>query len=343
LNFTLENRILFLSARTSSLVTTVALIALFLVSCGQTREIKEIKLAHGLSEDHAVHKGMLDFAERVKSKSDGALTINIYPNGILGSESQCLELLQIGSLGITKVSAAVMESFAPKYKVLGIPYVFNNDKHRYAVYDGEIGSEILNSGKEFWLKGLCFYDAGSRSFYTTEKAVRTAEDLSGMRIRVMRSITANKMISQMGGSPVPIDFGELYTALQQGVVDGAENNPPSFHLTRHYEICKYYTLDKHTSIPDVLLISTIVWDQLSDEQRQWVQEAAIESVPVQRKFWTDSETESLEAVKAAGIEVIEPDLKTFQEATSEILEEFKENEELRPLIEEIRELGEKYN
>jgi len=311
--------------------------------CSENREITEIKLAHGLSEDHAVHKGMVDFAERVKEKSNGTLTINIYPNGILGSESQCLELLQIGSLGITKVSAAVMESFAPKYKVLGIPYIFENDNHRYAVYDGDLGKEILNSGKEYWLKGLCFYDAGSRSFYTTNKAVRTAEDLSGMKIRVMRSITANKMISEMGGSPVPIDFGELYTALQQGVVDGAENNPPSFHLTRHYEICKYYTLDKHTSIPDVLLISTIVWDQLTMEQQRWLEEAAQESVPVQRRYWNESETESLEAVIKAGIEVIEPDLKSFQTATNEILQEFQQNEELRPLIEKIKELGEEYN
>jgi len=312
-------------------------------SCGENRKVTEIKLAHGLSEDHAVHKGMLDFARRVDRKSEGQLKIKIYPNGILGSESQCLELLQIGSLGITKVSAAVMESFAPKYKVLGIPYIFNNDAHRFAVYDGAVGTEILNSGKEYWLKGLCFYDAGSRSFYTTSKPVKTSEDLNGMKIRVMRSITANKMISEMGGSPVPIDFGELYTALQQGVVDGAENNPPSFHLTRHYEICKYYTLDKHTSIPDVLLISTIVWDRLTEEQQGWVQEAASESVPVQRDFWNESESESLEAVRQAGIEIIEPDLKSFQNATSEILSEFKENEELRPLIEDIKKLGEKFD
>lgn len=319
------------------------ILVVFVIGCSEKRTISEIKLAHGLSEDHAVHKGMVDFAERVKRKSNGSLTINIYPNGILGSESQCLELLQIGSLGITKVSAAVMESFAPKYKVLGIPYIFNNDDHRYAVYDGDIGNEILNSGQEYWLKGLCFYDAGSRSFYTTSKPVRNADDLSGMKIRVMRSITANKMISEMGGSPVPIDFGELYTALQQGVVDGAENNPPSFHLTRHYEICKYYTLDKHTSIPDVLLVSTVLWNLLNEDQQKWLKEAAKESVATQRGYWRESEMESLEAVRKAGIEIIEPDLKSFQDATSDILAEFEENEELRPLIKDIKVLGEEFN
>jgi len=308
------------------------------LGCQSRGRVETIKLAHGLSEDHAVHKGMVDFARRVKENSNGSLEIKIYANGQLGSESQCLELLQIGSLGITKVSAAVMESFAPQYKVLGIPYIFDNDKHRYGVYDGPIGREILDSGQEYWLKGLCFYDAGSRSFYTKEKPIREASDLEGLKIRVMKSITANKMISAMGGSPVPIAWGELYTALQQGVVDGAENNPPSFYLSRHYETCKYYTLDKHTSLPDVLVMSMKVWDRLSEDQKKWISEAANESVSIQRKYWKESENESLEAVKAAGVEVIVPTLKSYQEATSSILDEFKKDSLLLPLIKKIKEL-----
>ncbi|MEM7109730.1 MAG: TRAP transporter substrate-binding protein [Bacteroidota bacterium] len=309
---------------------------LLVISCRSKSDVQTIKLAHGLTEDHAVHKGMVDFALRVKEKSAGTLEVKVYANGQLGSESQCLELLQIGSLGITKVSAAVMESFAPKYKVVGIPYIFESDQHRYAVYDGEIGREILDSGQEYWLKGLCFYDAGSRSFYTKEKPIRTAEDLKGLKIRVMKSITANKMVSAMGGSPVPIAWGELYTALQQGVVDGAENNPPSFHLSRHYETSKYYTLDKHTSIPDVMVISTKVWERLAVEQQRWIIEAAKESVVTQRGYWKRSEEESLSIVKEAGIEVIEPDLRSFQEATKGILAEFMEDHELRPLIKQIQ-------
>ncbi|MEQ9296966.1 MAG: TRAP transporter substrate-binding protein [Cyclobacteriaceae bacterium] len=320
-----------------------AFMAVVLSACNSGVPITQIKLAHGLTVDHAVHKGMVDFADRVKAKSGGTLSIKIYPNGQLGSESQCLELLQIGSLGITKVSAAVMESFAPQFKVLGIPYIFKNDTHRNAVYDGQIGDAILDSGKEYWLKGLCFYDAGSRSFYTTDKPIRKASDLKDMKIRVMKSITANKMINEMGGVPVPIAWGELYTALQQGVVDGAENNPPSFHLSRHYETCKYYTLDKHTSIPDVLVISTIVWDRLSPDQQSWVREAAKESVTPQRGYWKASEEESLAIVREAGVEVIEPDLISFQEATEEIINEFKEDAELLPLINEIIKLDAKGN
>ena len=313
-----------------------ASLAVIFVGCSSANKVETIKLAHGLSEDHAVHKGMVDFANRVKTKSQGTLEVKIYPNGQLGSESQCLELLQIGSLGITKVSAAVMESFAPKYKVVGIPYLFRDDQHRYAVYDGKIGQEVLDSGQDYWLKGLCFYDAGSRSFYTTKKPIRTADDLVGMKIRVMKSITANKMISEMGGSPVPIAWGELYTALQQGVVDGAENNPPSFHLSRHYETCKYFTLDEHTSIPDVMVMSTKVWGRLDGDQKRIITQAAQESVLIQRKYWKASEEESLEVVRAAGIEIIEPDLKSFQEATKEVISEFMEVDELRPLIDQIK-------
>ncbi|NQZ76876.1 MAG: TRAP transporter substrate-binding protein DctP, partial [Ekhidna sp.] len=178
-------------------------------------------------------------------------------------------------------------------------------------------------------------------FYTKDKAIRTAADLEGLKIRVMKSITANKMISEMGGSPVPISWGELYTALQQGVVDGAENNPPSFHLSRHYETCKYYTLDKHTSIPDVMVMSTKVWDRLSDEKQTWISEAAQESVISQRGFWAESENESLELVKEAGIEVIIPELQSFQEATSSILDEFKGDADLLPLINKIKNIDAK--
>ena len=282
---------------------------------------------------------MEDFARRVKEKSNGKLTISIYANGQLGSESQCLELLQIGSLGITKVSGAVMESFAPKYKVLNLPYVFKNETHKLNVYDGEIGQEILNSGEEFWLKGLCFYDAGSRSFYTREKPIRSPSDVSGLKIRVMKSITANKMISAMGGSPVPISWSEIYSALQQGVVDGAENNPPSFYLSRHYELCKYYTLDKHTAVPDVMVISTIIWNELSEKEKVWIQESAKESAPVQRKYWAESELESLNAVKAAGVEIIEPETLDFYEVTKEIREELKSESELSDLITRIQNAG----
>ncbi|MCB0437094.1 MAG: DctP family TRAP transporter solute-binding subunit, partial [Mangrovimonas sp.] len=165
----------------------------------------------------------------------------IYPNQQLGSERENLELLQIGSLDMTKVSVGVMENFAPKMKVFGLPFLFRDKQHAFNVLDGPIGKELLDEGEKYWLKGLCYYDAGSRSFYTKDKPVMTPEDLKGSKIRVMESVTAMDMVRSLGGAPTPISWGELYTSLQQGVVDGAENNPPSFYLSRHYEVCKFYS------------------------------------------------------------------------------------------------------
>ena len=162
------------------------------------------------------------------------------------------------------------------------------------------------------------------------------EDLSGLKIRVMKSPTAVNMIRAMGGSPTPISWGELYTALQGGVVDGAENNPPSFYLSHHYEVCKYYTINEHTSVPDVLLISTIIWEQLSEEEQGWLTEAARESAVLQRELWAESERESLEAVASEGVEIFYPPKEPFIETISSLYTEFESDPELKDLITKIR-------
>lgn len=312
------------------------ILLVILFSCSDSQKSKVLKLAHGLDPSHSVHQAMVFMGERLEEKSGGRLTIEIYPSQQLGSERQCLELLQIGSLAMTKVSAAVLEGFAPKYKVLSLPYIFRDREHSYRVLDGEIGDELLASGTEYWLRGLTFYDAGSRSFYTKDRPIMKPEDLAGLKIRVLKSPSAVNMIRAMGGSPTPISWGELYTALQGGVVDGAENNPPSFYLSHHYEVCKYYCINEHTSVPDVLLISTIIWDQLSEEEQGWVFEAARESAVHQRVLWAESEKESLEAVAAAGVEVIYPDKEPFIETVSSLYEEYESDPEIKDLIVKIR-------
>jgi tripartite ATP-independent transporter DctP family solute receptor len=283
---------------------------------------------------------MVFMADRCKEISNGELTIDIYPSGQLGSEQQCVELLQIGSLAITKVSAAVMESFTEDFKVLGLPYIFTSKEHSFKVLDGEIGDELLLSTEPFWIRGLCFFDAGSRSFYTIDTPINHPDDLKGLKIRVMKSITAMEMVKAQGGSPTPISWGELYTALQSGVVDGAENNPPSFYTSHHYEVCKYYCLNEHTMVPDVLIIGQKVWDKLSEQEKAWLQQAADESVPIQRKLWAESEKESLEIVKEAGVTIIYPDKEPFSDKVTELLESYRENEKLYDLITRIREVEE---
>jgi tripartite ATP-independent transporter DctP family solute receptor len=309
---------------------------LFFPACQKSPSHRVLKLAHGLPPDHPVHQGMEYMARRCFEISEGKLEIEIYPSEQLGAEQQCVELLQIGSLAITKVSASAMESFSDDYKVLGLPYLFDDQAHSYRVLESDIGRDLLNSTHNVLLHGLCFYDAGSRSFYTVNKPILHPDDLQGQKIRVMKSITAMDMVKALGGSPTPISFGELYTALQSGVVDGAENNPPSLYTSRHYEVCRHYSLDEHTTIPDVLIISMHVWNKLSEQEKAWLQQAADESVPVERSLWEESVAKSLREMEKAGVQIYRPDKKPFAERVEPLLESYRNQERIYQYIERVR-------
>ncbi len=270
-----------------------------------------LKLGHGLDTGHPVHKAMEVMKQRLEELSGGSVTIDIYPSSVLGSETQCIEQLQNGSLAMTKTSAAAMENFIPAMAVFGLPYVFRNEDHYWNVINGDIGKELLQQGESKFLRGLCYYDAGSRNFYTKSTPIRTPDDLKGKKIRVMNSATAIDMVKAMGGSPTPIAWGELYSALAQGTVDGAENNPPSFTSNKHYEVCKHFTLDGHTRIPDMLLMSTKVWGKLSPQQQAWVQQAAAESSTFQRELWAKETLAALEKAKEEGVTVYEVNTALF--------------------------------
>lgn len=322
--------------KTKKIILLFILIGTFL-SCEIQSEVRTLRLGHGLDVSHSVHKAMVKMGEDLLERSGGKLKLEIYPSQQLGTERECLELLQIGSLDMTKVSVGVLENFAPKMKVLGLPFLFRDRQHSFNVLDGPIGEMLLNDGEKYWLKGLGYYDAGSRSFYTMNKPIEKPEDLVGEKIRVMESATAVNMVKALGGSPTPISWGELYTSLQQGVVDGAENNPPSFYLSRHYEVCKYYSLDEHTVLPDVLLIGTYVWDKLNEQERKWLKEAVKESVKYQRILWAEAEEEALREVRKAGVQVIRPDKSLFAEKVKGIFEGYKDDKDIYPLIKQIQE------
>jgi len=295
-----------------------------------------IKLAHGLDVSHPVHRAMVRMAEIVAEDSRGNVRIDIYPSEQLGSERECVELLQIGSIGMTKVSASVAEAFIPSFKVLSLPYLFRDRDHLFAVLEAEVGQALLLDGQESRLRGLCYFDAGSRSFYTRDRRVDSPADLKGLKVRTQESATAMRMVRALGGSATPISWGELYTALQQGVVDGAENNPPSFYLSRHYEVCQFYSLDEHTSVPDVLLMSTRVWEDLDPRVRELVQDAALEAAEYQKVIWAEASDEALAAVAEAGVEIIRPDKTPFEEAVQPLIEEYRNHPEIWQWIERIR-------
>jgi len=311
--------------------------SLALTNCSEKGNVEVIKLAHSLDTQHPVHKAMVFMAERLAEKSNGSMKIDIYPGSQLGSERELIELLQMGIIGITKVSSATLENFVPNARVFSLPYLFKDHDHYWRVLQSEVGKKVLLDCEDYWLRGLGYYDAGSRSFYTKEKSVQVPDDLSGLKIRVMKSQISVQTIQTLGGSATPIAWGELYSALQQGVVDAAENNPPSFYFSRHYEICKYYSLDEHTSPPDMLLISKYQWNSLNAEQQKTLQEAVDESVEFQKKLWKETEEDVLSKLKEAGVEVSHPEKEPFQQKVEELYEEYKDTE-LYDLLMMIREI-----
>ena len=315
----------------------ICCLVIALTSCKKDSGTKVLYLAHNLSQTHPVHKGILEFQQALEKNSQGTLKVKIFPDGQLGSEREVLELLQIGSVAATKVSAATLSNFVPEYHLLGIPYLFRDKQHLFDVLEGPVGKSILEKGSKFWLRGLCYYDAGSRSFYTRETAIRTPDDLKGLKIRVMNNQMAINMVNSLGASATPLSYSELYTAMQQGVVDGAENNPPSFVSSNHYELSKYYTLDQHSYVPDVLLIGTKYWNKLSEQEKLWVQDAADISVQAQKKYWNESVDKSMKIAKQAGVEIIIPDKTLFAEKSASVVQDFIQNyPEMAPVVHQIK-------
>jgi len=329
----------------SSLKPRLLFIAILLIGAGfvsscSSPDKNTIILAHAMNVQHPVAKGMRYMAQRLDSISHGRLKIKIYPNQQLGSERELLELVQVGTVDIAKVSAANMESFIPAYQIFSLPYLFRNKQHVTNVLWGKVGREILLRGTEQHFRGLTYYDAGLRSFYTRSQPIRKPSDLKGLKIRVQESPMAINYIKALNGSPTPISYGELYTALQSGIVDGAENNPPSYYSSRHYEVTKYYSLTKHTAVPDVLIAGTRFWNQLSEQEQQWVQQAADESADYQREIWEHAVEKSMQVFKENEVTIIEPDRQPFVNAVQPMYQQFKrKHPELTKLVNEIKNVG----
>jgi len=308
------------------------LLSVATLSCGGADRVRVIKLAHGLPTSHPVHEAMVFLSEHAAKNSNGKMRIDVHPAEQLGTERECLELLQIGAVGMTKVSASVLENFVPRYRVFSLPYLFRDEAHRQKVFHGAIGKRILASGEDQGLRGLTYYDAGSRSFYSKDKPILHPADLEGLKIRTQESTLAIEMVQALGGAATPI----AYTSLQQGVVDGAENNPPSFHLSGHYEVARYYALDEHTATPDVLLVSAALWNELTSEERAILSNAADASAELQLRLWREATQAALEAVRSAGVEVVSPDKAPFVAAVEEVYEQYSDDPEMLELIRDIR-------
>ena len=300
-------------------------------SSGQHASGRVLTVAHALPVTHPVHQGLEEFAKQLAQLSGGTLTATIYSSEQLGNETECLEKIQQGSIDVTKVSAAPVGNFVPVFRLFSLPYLFRDHDHYWKALDGPVGQDLLaalattGDGGPSGIVGLAYYDAGSRSFYTS-RPVTSPADLAGLKIRVQQDPVAEDMVRAMGASAVAMAMGELYTSLKQGGVDGAENNPPSFHSSRHFEICKHYILDEHTSVPDVLVASQKLWDSLNETERGWVIEAAKRSSNLQREIWADASDRALAELKAAGVTIRETDPAAFREAAASVTAKYATGE-----------------
>ena len=295
-------------------------------STGETNadgeKVFHLRLAHNLAEDHAVHIAMTAWAEAVKEKSNGSISIQIFPNGTLGSETDCLNSITMGALDMAKVSAATLGNFKNEWNALSVPYVFNDKEHYYGVMDGEVAQDMYQLTQDAGFIGLTWLDSGSRSFYTAKTAIRTPADLKGLKIRTMDSQMAIDMMNALGGSAQVMGYSEIYTGMQQGNVDGAENNVTA--LRDHSDVTQYYCFDEHTRIPDIIVISTTAWNAMSDNQRQIMRETAADMTDQYKQAWADFENEVLEMAQKNNVELIrDVDMAAFQEACQPIYEKLK--------------------
>lgn len=328
-----------------------AVMALSLAACGSTADTAaggstdgaektfNLKLSHGLAEDHAVHIQLAAWAADVAEKSSGSINIEIVPNGQLGSEADNISSIQAGALDMAKVSASTLGNFNAQWNALSVPYVFNDKDHYYNVMDGEIAQELYNATAGDGFIGLTWLDSGSRSFYTANTPIRTPADLRGLKIRTMDSQMAIDMMNALGGSATVMGYSEIYTGLQQGVIDGAENNITA--LRDHSDVASYYCYDEHTRIPDVIVISANVWNQMSDAQKQVMNDTAAAATEEYKTRWADFETEIKTQAEASGVTFIEDvDTAAFQAACQSIYDNLQTSDPaVYAVVEKIQNAG----
>lgn len=311
---------------------------LLVVSCSALAdETFNLKLGHNLAEDHAVHISLTAFAADVAEKSGGTINIQIFPNGTLGSESDMISQVQFGMLDMAKVSASTLGNYNKLYNAYSVPYVFDNQEHYYSVMDGEIAQELYMATEGDGFIGLTWLDSGSRSFYTKNKAIRTPADLKGLKIRTMDSQMAIDMMSNLGGSATVMGYSDIYTGLQQGVIDGAENNVTA--LRDHGDVAKFYSFDEHTRIPDIVVLSADVWNSMSDAQKDVMKTCAQAATDAYKTAWKAFEDEVLaNAVNNNGVELVrDVDIAAFQAAVAPIYDNLKGSEpDVYAIVEKIR-------
>ncbi|MFZ2634742.1 MAG: TRAP transporter substrate-binding protein [Rectinemataceae bacterium] len=292
----MKSRILFAA------MALVLLAAIPLQVFAQTKPIT-LRLAETHPKGYPTEMGDEEFARLVKERSGGRIIVEVYPGSQLGQEKAVIEQVQFGAIDITRVSVSPLASFVPKLNAFQMPYLYRDADHMWKVLNGDIGNSLLASLEPFGFVGLGWFEGGSRNFYNSKRPVKTPADLKGLKIRVQESELMMGLVSAFGAVPTPMAYGEVYSALQTGVVDGAENNWASYFSTSHFEVAKYFTLDEHTRVPEIIIGSKISLGRLSRADQDMIKQAAADAVAFQRTEWAKYEQVSIDKVKAGGSQI----------------------------------------
>ncbi|MEL7688700.1 TRAP transporter substrate-binding protein [Citromicrobium bathyomarinum] len=280
-------------------------------------------------------EGVRHFGDLLRERTGGRLDLRIYAGGQLGNERDTLEITTFGGIDFNRVNLAPLNSIEPLTIVAGLPFIFESTAHMRRVVDGPIGEEILASLERHGLIGLCFYDSGARSFYNTRGPIRTPGDMKGLKLRVPGSDLYIDMVRSLGADAVPMPLDEVYQSLAQGVIDGAENNWPSFENGRHFEVARYYSLTRHLLAPEVFVMSKATWDDMSADDQATIRQAARDSVPYMRQLWDEQVEKSRAIILSSGVEVNEVDPAPFAEAMTGMWEASLTTDRQRALVERI--------
>jgi tripartite ATP-independent transporter DctP family solute receptor len=265
-----------------------------------------LRLAELHPADHPTAKADYEFARLVKERSGGRILISVYTDSVLGQEMEVLEQLRFGAIDIARVSLAAVSTYVPRLDALQMPYLYRDEEHMWKVLKGDIGKELLASVSSAGFVGLGWYEAGARSFYNSRHPVRTPADLAGLRMRVQEGGVMGQLAAAYGASSVSMAFGESYSAILRGDVDGAENNIPTYYSSRHYQIAKFYTLTEHARIPEIVVGSALSLSELSQADRELLARAAMDSVDFQRSEWKAYEAMAMAKLREAGVSIVRP-------------------------------------
>ncbi len=316
---------------------TAALLATAVMATAATACERTLRSSDTHPEGYPTVVAVQEMGKLLEERTGGRLCIEVFPSAQLGEEKDSIEQTQFGVIDMDRVSMGPFNNIVEETQVVSLPYIFRSVEHMHHVMDGPIGDEILAAFAPHDLVGLAYYDGGSRSFYNSEKPIHSMDDLKGMKFRVMQSDIFVDMVGALGANATPMPYGEVYSSIQTGVIDGAENNWPSYESSGHFEVAKYYTLDQHLIVPEVLVMSKKTWDSLSAEDQAAVRQAAKDSVPVMRELWEAREKESEQKVMDAGVELVTDIDKTpFIEAMKPVYQKYVTSDKLKSLVERIQ-------